>query len=610
MTDRRSLPALERLVAAHRLPEALDTALRILAAVDSRAGRIDGVVAGPSYPDGGEEDVALTFATRFAAVFGQLIITQGLKITATDYERLLSYYRWIDLIFSLSGFRTSDHLVRLIAKDAGGGRLSFQGTDYLRLLTVLTMNSFIHVDFDRFWRTNRVASAIAFFNYISSRYVFSRRAFEFRERLLEWMPERLAEVKFGAMTLARLPEVYMHCSYALTARKHAIKRPLMEQMRRACLEAGVIEAEGAIPPHGAGRATVVVVGERFAAGHAVFRSHSRAVRALRARFHVVGAVHPNPTSALFADYFDECIAFPTGDFFASVRAVAAAIAAHRPALILYLGVGMTAAVIALASLRLAPIQCASYGHTATTMSPVIDYFILPEDFVGSAECFSEAVLAVPQAAMPFAPRPVPPAVRRPADGTVRVAIPASTMKLNPLLFDALASIVAGARSRVAFQFFPLAATGLPYFELSRIVRAAIPQATVFPEAPHERYMERLAECDLFLCPFPYGNMNSIIDAFQLGLPGVCLDGIEAHAHADAAFFARIALPAELIAGSVDDYVAAAVKLIDDEAWRAHCTDIVRRADLDAAFFGGDTGLFAAAIENLIWPDSDQYRLSE
>jgi predicted O-linked N-acetylglucosamine transferase (SPINDLY family) len=72
-------------------------------------------------------------------------------------------------------------------------------------------------------------------------------------------------------------------------------------------------------------------------------------------------------------------------------------------------------------------------------------------------------------------------------------------------------------------------------------------------------------------PFPYGNMNSIIDAFQLGLPGVCLDGIEAHAHADAAFFARIALPAELIAGSVDDYVAAAVKLIDDEAWRAHCT---------------------------------------
>jgi hypothetical protein len=604
MTDRPSLPALERLVAAHRLPDALDIALKILGAIESRAGRVDGIVAGVSYPDGGEEDIALIFATRFAAVFGRLITERDLKITATDYERLVSYYRWIDLIFSLSGFRTSDHLVRLIARDAGDGRLSFQGADYLRLLTVLTMNSFVNVDFDRFWRTNRVASAIAFFNYISSRYVFSRRAFEFRERLLEWIPERLADVKFGAMTLARLPEVYMHCSYAMTARKHAIKRPLMEQMRRACLEAGVVEAAGAIPPRGAGRATVVVVGERFASGHAVFRSHSRAVRALRGRFNVVGAVHPNPASALAADFFDECIAFPTGDFFASVRTVAAAIAARRPALILYLGVGMTAAVIALASLRLAPIQCASYGHTATTMSPAIDYFILPEDFVGSAECFSETVLTVPKAAMPFAPRPAPRATRRPADSRVRVAIPASTMKLNPLLFDAVARIGASAKPPVTFQFFPLAATGLPYFELSRIVRAAIPGAAVFPEAPHERYMERLAECDLFLCPFPYGNMNSIIDTFQLGLPGICLDGIEAHAHADAAFFARIALPAELVARSVDDYVAAAVKLIDDDAWRAHCAEIIRTADLEAAFFRGDASPFAAAIEELIWPSSD------
>jgi hypothetical protein len=44
-----------------------------------------------------------------------------------------------------------------------------------------------------------------------------------------------------------------------------------------------------------------------------------------------------------------------------------------------------------------------------------------------------------------------------------------------------------------------------------------------------------------------------------------------------------------------------VKLIDDEAWRAHCAEIVRNADLDAAFFGGEPALFAAALEKLIWP---------
>ena len=601
MTDKPSLPALERLVAGQRHAEALQMALQLLQAIDNRGGRLDGVVVGATYPGGGDEDIAVTFATRFAAAFGRLLTERDLQISAETYERLLAQYRWIDLLFSLSGFRNSDNFLALIAGDAGNGRLTFEGPNVLRLLAMLTMNSFINVDFDLFWRANRVAAAIAFFNYISSRYVFSQRAFEFRERLLEWFPEHVSQVKLGMLTLARLPEVYMHCSYAFTPKKHAIKRPLMEQMRRACLEAGVVEAAAAAPPPRRGeRATVVVVGEQFFEGHAVFRSHSRAVKSLRAQFKLVGVVHPHPTGTPIADFFDECIAIPAGDFVASVRALAAEIAARRPALILYLGVGMMAPVIALAALRLAPIQCASFGHTATTMSPNIDYFILPKDFVGSADCFSEQLVALPKEAMPFTPRESVDVPRQPADGTIRVAIPASTMKLNPVLFNAIARIAAGTAARVEFHFFPLAATGLPYFELSRIVRAAIPRATVHPQLPYERYMECLGQCDLFLCPFPYGNMNSIIDSFQFALPGVCLDGAEAHAHADAAFFARVNLPAELTTKSVEEYVAAAIRLIEDETWRIYCAETVRIADLGAAFFRGDAGLFCKAIENLIW----------
>jgi predicted O-linked N-acetylglucosamine transferase (SPINDLY family) len=182
-----------------------------------------------------------------------------------------------------------------------------------------------------------------------------------------------------------------------------------------------------------------------------------------------------------------------------------------------------------------------------------------------------------------------------------VAIPASTMKLNPLLFDSLAQIAGQAKARTEFHFFPLAGTGLPYIDLARVTHARIPGANVFPEAPHDIYMERLARCDLFLCPFPYGNMNSIIDSFQLGLPGVCLDGAEAHAHADVAFFARIGLPSELAAQTVDDYVAAAVRLIDDEDWRDKCAQTVEGVDLEEAFFSGDASLFSQALADLIRP---------
>jgi predicted O-linked N-acetylglucosamine transferase (SPINDLY family) len=112
-------------------------------------------------------------------------------------------------------------------------------------------------------------------------------------------------------------------------------------------------------------------------------------------------------------------------------------------------------------------------------------------------------------------------------------------------------------------------------------------------------MERLSRCDLFLDPFPYGNMNGIIDCFRFSLPGVCLDGAETHAHADAAMFARIGLPPALAAKTVDDYVAMAVKLIDDPAWRNACAKLVTAADLHQAFFKGDAGLFCEAVAGLL-----------
>jgi hypothetical protein len=233
------------------------------------------------------------------------------------------------------------------------------------------------------------------------------------------------------------------------------------------------------------------------------------------------------------------------------------------------------------------------------MSEAMDYFILPEDFIGATHTFSERVIGVPPAAMPFAPRPFTHHAKPAPDGTIRVAVPGSTMKLNPHLFEALARIAGRAKSRVELHFFPVGAIGLAYLELKRAAAAQVPGAIVFPELPPEAYMERLSRCDLFLCPFPYGNMNGIIDCFRFALPGVCLDGAESHSHADSAFFARIGLPPALATKSVDDYVAMAVRLIDDSDWRASCAKIVANADLSAAFFRGDASLFCDVISGLI-----------
>ncbi len=55
-------------------------------------------------------------------------------------------------------------------------------------------------------------------------------------------------------------------------------------------------------------------------------------------------------------------------------------------------------------------------------------------------------------------------------------------------------------------------------------------------------MECIAGCDLFLDPFPYGNMNGIADMAMQGLVGVCRTGPQIHERIDGAMFRRLGLP--------------------------------------------------------------------
>jgi hypothetical protein len=233
--------------------------------------------------------------------------------------------------------------------------------------------------------------------------------------------------------------------------------------------------------------------------------------------------------------------------------------------------------------------------------------ILPDDFVGDAALFTEQLLRLPAAAMPYRMREGldygavrdRAATARKGGGPVRIAAPASAMKLNPPFFDALAEAASRARRPVEFHIFPLGCVGLGHAELMRRLAERLPMAVAHEELPYDAYAERLAACDFFVCPFPYGNMNSIVDAALVGLPGVCLDGAEAHAHADAAYFRRLGFPDELVAATREGYLAAIARLVDDAGWLAHCRGIAAAVGPEHAFFAGDAQLFADAVERLI-----------
>lgn len=604
MADHRpSLPRFELAVASRDYETAVRELIAMLDRLNKDASQITGIDVGPGCTEGGDREAHVHFATRFAAAYGALITSPDLKIAPGALEVIFIMHRWIDAAFTLSGFGTSAHLLQFLRRNDGGG-IVLDSENLTKLLLFFSPSSNVSIDFDECARTDGLATLLALLGYLAARSCISANAVALRERILEWLPGRWNEVTLGALQLTFACECYMHCSYAFTPHKHLIKRDFIAQMRKVLLAAGASDL--AAPPPPRDRPRIVVFCEHFHSNHSVYRTHSRAVRALKERFEVIGYGSLDQMDQPARDCFHEARDYPAiDDLVARTKQVAEDILALQPDIVFHLGVGMSSNTIALASLRLAPVQCVSYGHTATTMSPEIDYFILPDDFVGSDDVFSEKVLHFPPESIPYAAPPASQAlpdlsaVVRGRAGPLKIAVPASIMKINATFVSTLAAAAARASRPVEFHFFPLGSLGLAYYQLQSEVLRLLPGAVVHAQSSREIYLERLAACEFFVCPFPYGNMNSIVDAVAVGIPGVCLDGPEAHAHADVAIFRRLGLPEELAAGSVEDYLAAIIRLIDDADWRKTCQDIAAEIDLHQTMYQGDEARFCEEMLKLL-----------
>ncbi len=224
---------------------------------------------------------------------------------------------------------------------------------------------------------------------------------------------------------------------------------------------------------------------------------------------------------------------------------------------------MHALTMFLANMRLAPVQAMALGHPATSHSPEMDYVVVEEDYIGDPACFSEKLLVLPSDGMPYRPSAIaeqsPPSSRRPDyPRTVHIAVAATTMKLNPGFMAACARIVQQVARPVHFHFMAGQAVGWVYVQVARLVRHYLgDKATVHAHQPYDQYMNKIAVCDLFLNPFPFGNTNGIIDTVTTGLVGICKTGREVHEHIDEGMFGRLGFPSWMVAKSVDDYVTAA-----------------------------------------------------
>lgn len=607
-----SLERFEYLCYGRRHEEAAQELTRLLGILDQQYGELAGRFEARPLEGVDFRDIDQHVMARMAGAISCLFADPAFNVSEYGFRLLMPYHRWISSVFAASPYRNADHVIRSLnieQQDPAVFRIDPQ--NYFKFCLLYSPESEIPLDVESVWADNKAVAASLFLTLMSPRFLGTPTAHSKREILLTWLPPRLTEVpSLDLLPLGILHDVYMHCSYADLPQRHDIKASINELIRRKLHDEGVhdISAEqlARARDHRSptkNKPVMLVLMEWFTGQHSIYRTHSLTLEGARERFHVIGMGIDNTVDELGRAVFDEFIVLPRPDhLLASVTAIREIAQNLQPAVFYMPSVGMFPITMFMANLRIAALQVAALGHPATTRSDRIDRISVERDFVGDPVCFSEALLVLPDDGQPYRPstlsrREYPPTTR--SGPVVRIAIAATIMKINPRFLMSLRQIADRASRSCEFHFLVGQAQGLVYPQVRGVVHRFLNNAVVHPHQAYERYMLCLNECDFFLSPFPFGNTNGIVDAVTVGLPGVNLSGPEVFEHIDDGLFHRLGLPDWLTAKTIDGYVEAACKLIEDAPLREQLSRQLLAERAVERLFHGDGTSFGKACMALL-----------
>lgn len=577
--NKPSVIRFEKAVQAKQYENACNELLAILRKIDNNFGGIQDIeIDFPNQINQLEQDKIVHFCTRMAVAITTLFEDPVLDLSDSGAQNFFSLQRWMALIFASSPYINADHILRTYnkAKDPQNPNnieLAPTKSALMKFCILYFPESNINLNLDAIWNINPEVCASLCFALQSPRFIGTPAAFGKRGAILQWFPEKLAQLQ----NLNNIPssishDVYMHCSYDVAANKHNVKKALNQVIRRHLLE-GKWEDRPNIKHIGYrnGKPVMVVLLEHFHSAHSIYRTHSTSMIAAREHFYLIG-LGGEAVDQPGRNVFDEFHIVQGNNIFEKLHFIKNICTENGAAVFYMPSIGMDLLPIFASNTRLAPIQAIALGHPATTHSDFIEYVIVEDDYVGSEECFSETLLRLPKDALPYVPSALAPANveyrLRENPEVVNIGIASTTMKLNPYFLGALKAIRDRAKVKVHFHFALGQSSGITHPYVERFIKSYLgDSATAYPHAPYHQYLSILHNCDMMVNPFPFGNTNGIIDMVTLGLVGICKTGPEVHEHIDEGLFKRLGLPEWLIANSVDEYVERAIRLAENHQER-------------------------------------------
>jgi CRISPR-associated protein Csy1 len=263
----------------------------------------------------------------------------------------------------------------------------------------------------------------------------------------------------------------------------------------------------------------------------------------------------------------------------SMYAVAQEVLRESLDILVYPELGMHPETFTLANLRLAPVQCAGWGHPDTTGHEAIDWFISCEAMEPrqAQSHYSERLALLPGLGTKYArPSSADTSVRAdfglPEDRTLYL-LPQSIFKIHPDNDELVAEVIHRDPDAmlVAFASHHDAQTNAYATRLARSFERRGLDFTgrtrfIMPFVPHGAYLRLNALCDVMLDTLHWSGGNTSLDALGSGLPVVTLPGEFMRGRQSRAML-TILEAGELIATDTEDYIKRAVDLGRDKDFR-------------------------------------------
>jgi hypothetical protein len=542
--------------------------------------------------------------TRWCAAMFALLCDPNYSLSQEGFDAIASENAIIDMLFRCSVFGTSDHMMPQFADDPtekDTNKIRFKDSaGLLKFLITYSMRSGFRMNFAKAFGDNPQTTFALYIGLLTTMIATSKDAEDRREELLK-LHNLFNDVNLTDRFLSPMSDAYMYCSYAHGNDKHAVKGLMHSLYSKMLLAHGFTEPKFKARKVGE-KPTILIPVEWFTSLHAMYRCYAPLVRQLRTKFRVVGIGRPHAIDDVSKKEFDAWYTVPEDKVV--LNDIGNRIKGIKPDVIWYPSLGMDLVWVALSSVRLAPVQLMTLGHPASSRSPCMDYAVCEEGDVKNEALFTEKLVNLPLGSMfrfvmrPDADLPVPFVEENPE--VIKIAIPAMVLKLNATFLSTLKEIQDKCTRKVEFHFWPNMITTV-LNQTAKEIREYLPGAFTYERSQYNHYMRQMQACHIQLGTFPFGGTNSNVDSMLLGSPLACMEACEPHATSDAKMLRRAGMPEWLIAHTREEYVAAAVRLIDNDTERVALSRyLIDEADITGKFLSEPPAEFATSFVDAVW----------